>query len=1075
MNLNRQLHFSYLSEFLWDLGFEAKELYREGQQNAEFLARAKDNNVEEISEILQKFHLKNQVAENKILFLLNEKFSQNDLIKLRESFRLVKWSYPHRYCVDPKQKFKGPATGFQAAKNRRSKEYLQELYRDDFLVAEKKEFIADWSASSGPYIRSVDDESPSFFDAAGQISTVNIAWNSSEKNPMRINESLWDFNAQENSSSSGDEILRAYKNEILKDLPYKHVCLANSGSESVEIALAGAQQLRPGKKRIIAFEGSFHGRSLLALHTSYNPAKRLPFEISDEWVDFVPFPEMKSSEERENAEFDPLPPYWIDIWENAASGDFENRIEEFKSESDDLLRREITSLLLLREKLKSDDGLACIVEPVLCEGGDRYGSARFFQALRLLTQAYSVPLIFDEVQTGIGMTASFFAFQTMKLQNSQGDLLTPDFICVAKKAQMAACLSHKNIGVEQELISQSSMYRGYLQMISFREKQSFITHLEAELERRLGELKELIGEKRITNTRAKGRSFAFDLPSSDIAKDVVARRFEHGLLFYPAGEKTLRFRVMLDLTIEQLDELFDSLARCLADVFAIAIDKKNIAPELLEPSQRSWRHLPEKVEDLVDGERDWVSLLKEIFSREPEIIYSNSSFNWPLDKLLQRGVDALKKEYDSGELTFLELAFHWARTKAHDLKVLKFESYSQVSDQVNELQSEIYEEARRLSKSEIENTLGDSKGLFIVAFCEGSTPQSLHDRVGGLALSGPIECYGEKVSFDQDETDHFKSESVYYSADLTVSKSLQGQGLGWRLKLEQLIHAFANSFSCIYSRNKVPDAERMMKLNQSMGSLVIKYKFNEYGSNGIAAIQKLPIPKNALKYHSGSERGTLTNKSSLGNFVSLSYINNLLLIKKILPERWRHVYLSSGVNEALDKSIKLLKVKRANACSILSFSDDLFDGAMASARSLGKKSEFFSWPKLEIADDPGSALEKYNNESLLGLVVKIDSSMSHDRIAKIKEWLGLASRMSIPVISLLDREYAWRNFAKIGTFLSSEFPVDIFNLNLGGQLALTACSKELFYPKALQMISTWEGDEHALNLLRARILHELPA
>ena len=97
MNLNRQLHFSYLSEFLWDLGFEAKELYREGQQNAEFLARAKDNNVEEISEILQKFHLKNQVVENKILFLLNEKFSQNDLIKLRESFRLVKWSYPHRY------------------------------------------------------------------------------------------------------------------------------------------------------------------------------------------------------------------------------------------------------------------------------------------------------------------------------------------------------------------------------------------------------------------------------------------------------------------------------------------------------------------------------------------------------------------------------------------------------------------------------------------------------------------------------------------------------------------------------------------------------------------------------------------------------------------------------------------------------------------------------------------------------------------------------------------------------------------------------------------------------------------
>src|SRR5262249_26360185 len=47
---------------------------------------------------------------------------------------------------------------------------------------------------------------------------------------------------------------------------------------------------------------------------------------------------------------------------------------------------------------------AVLVEPIQGEGGVRMASGRFMRKLRLLTRIYDVPLIFDEVQTGWGMT-----------------------------------------------------------------------------------------------------------------------------------------------------------------------------------------------------------------------------------------------------------------------------------------------------------------------------------------------------------------------------------------------------------------------------------------------------------------------------------------------------------------------------------------------------------------------------------------------------------------------------------------------------------------------------------------------
>src|SRR4029078_7460379 len=72
---------------------------------------------------------------------------------------------------------------------------------------------------------------------------------------------------------------------------------------------------------------------------------------------------------------------------------------------------------------------AVLVEPIQGEGGVRIASARFMRRLRLLTKIYDVPLIFDEVQTGWGMTGRLWAHHAFDLP------CPPDVVTWAKKAQ----------------------------------------------------------------------------------------------------------------------------------------------------------------------------------------------------------------------------------------------------------------------------------------------------------------------------------------------------------------------------------------------------------------------------------------------------------------------------------------------------------------------------------------------------------------------------------------------------------------------------------------------------------------
>src|SRR5207245_6708716 len=116
-------------------------------------------------------------------------------------------------------------------------------------------------------------------------------------------------------------------------------------------------------KRIVAFEGSFHGRTLLGLFSSWNPEKRVPFELKGHETLFVPLPEDKQPHlER------PMPDGWIACWKDASSKN--HLIPDSWPKDDPLLALEIDSLLKVRDLLQTGEVFAVLAEPFQGEGGD---------------------------------------------------------------------------------------------------------------------------------------------------------------------------------------------------------------------------------------------------------------------------------------------------------------------------------------------------------------------------------------------------------------------------------------------------------------------------------------------------------------------------------------------------------------------------------------------------------------------------------------------------------------------------------------------------------------------------------
>ena len=314
--------------------------------------------------------------------------------------------------------------------------------------------------------------------------------------------------------------------ELLKEFSgLDRVFFCNSGTEAWEgaLKLARAHALRTAasgskaKWRFLMMENSFHGRTFGSLSTTGQEKYRAPFEPLVPEVRFVRF----------------------------------NDVADLKA--------------------KFDDSICAIgMEVIQGEGGIQPASSEFIQAARELTQQSGSLLICDEIQSGLGRTGRYFAYQHFRLK--------PDVVTTAKP--LAAGLPLGALLVTEEV---ATAFRPGMHGTTFGggpltcavakafldelKHSSLLQHAEKTGDYFVTQLKSLAKEHGcIVNVRGKGLMIAMELNSADLAKKTVLTLLERGVIINRTHETVLRFlppyiieRQHVDQVVQELNSALTSL------------------------------------------------------------------------------------------------------------------------------------------------------------------------------------------------------------------------------------------------------------------------------------------------------------------------------------------------------------------------------------------------------------------------------------------------------------------------------------------------------------------------------------
>ncbi|HYQ18296.1 MAG TPA: L-lysine 6-transaminase [Polyangiaceae bacterium] len=331
---------------------------------------------------------------------------------------------------------------------------------------------------------------------------------------------------------------------------HPHYFFVEGGSLAVENAMKVAFDWKVRKNQleghaelgtqILHFEQAFHGRSGYSLSvTNTDPAKTLHFPKFP-WPR-LPNPAMRFPQDE------------------AAQSDVEEleRLAIAKAERNfDIHRGDIAAIL---------------IEPIQGEGGDNHFRPQFLQALRRLADERGALLIFDEVQTGVGLTGTWWAHQQLGV--------VPDIIVFAKKLQLGGILVSRRVDDVDSVFKVpsriSSTWGGSLvdmvratRILEAIEDEQLLANAQErgqELQQGLHALSERFPHL-LRNARGRGLMCAIDLPTPAERSAVIKLAFEERLLLLPSGQQTVRFRPFLNVKSEHLQEMLARLGRALGRV-----------------------------------------------------------------------------------------------------------------------------------------------------------------------------------------------------------------------------------------------------------------------------------------------------------------------------------------------------------------------------------------------------------------------------------------------------------------------------------------------------------------------------
>jgi predicted acetylornithine/succinylornithine family transaminase len=298
------------------------------------------------------------------------------------------------------------------------------------------------------------------------------------------------------------------------------VFFCNSGTEANEGALKFARKFarvngHSDKTNVVAFTGSFHGRTMGSLACTATEKYRVPFGPLMGDVTFAEYNNLNSA-------------------------------------------REIIS------------GRTCavIVEPVQGEGGVTPAEPEFLAGVRKLCDEVGALLIFDEVQCGLGRTGSLWAHEGYSVTSDMMTLAKP----LAGGLPMGAILLTDTVAKTIQPGDHASTFAGGpLVSTVARAVFSQISHPDflAAVKIRSGylaaELNELVARTPLING-VRGKGMMWGLLSTIPAAEIVAEACNHGLIILIAGEKVVRLLPPLIISEEEIDMLVERLEATLETV-----------------------------------------------------------------------------------------------------------------------------------------------------------------------------------------------------------------------------------------------------------------------------------------------------------------------------------------------------------------------------------------------------------------------------------------------------------------------------------------------------------------------------
>jgi len=289
--------------------------------------------------------------------------------------------------------------------------------------------------------------------------------------------------------------------------------------------------------QILHFERAFHGRSGYCLSlTNTDPAKTALFPRFD-WPRVI------------------TPSLSYPITEES----LHNTIH-----AETLCLRQIEQYLIDRK----DDIAAIIIEPIQGEGGDNFFRPEFLHELRRVCDENDMLLIFDEVQTGVGITGHMWAHEALGVR--------PDIMSFGKKMQVCGILVGPKVDEVPEntfhtssrinstwggsLVDMARVTR-YLEIIDEEQLVANAGKVGSYLQEQLLGLSER--SDMVTAVRGLGLWCAFDMPSTAHRNAFLANVYDEGLLLVGSGVRSVRFRPPLNLTTDLVDQGVSLIERAL--------------------------------------------------------------------------------------------------------------------------------------------------------------------------------------------------------------------------------------------------------------------------------------------------------------------------------------------------------------------------------------------------------------------------------------------------------------------------------------------------------------------------------